>query len=46
MTEEKRYYVYKMSGHYYIIDVKPIYEKLLFEGTLKECYEFVKKERE
>ncbi len=44
MTEEKRYYVYKMSGHYYIIDVKPIYEKVLFEGTEKECYEFVEKD--
>lgn len=46
MTEEKRYYVYKMNGHYYIIDAKPIYEKVLFEGTEKECYEFVEKEIE
>ena len=46
MTEEKIYYVYKMSGHYCTIDTKPVYEKVLFEGTDKECYEFVKKEME
>lgn len=46
MTEDKKYYVYKMSGHYYTIDVKPVSEKVLFEGTDKECYEFVKKEME
>ena len=44
MPEDKKYYVYKMSGHYYTIDTKPVYEKVLFEGTDKECYEFVKKE--
>lgn len=46
MTEDKKYYVYKRSGHYYTIDTKPVYEKVLFEGTEKECYEFVKKELE
>jgi len=46
MTEDKKYYVYKMSGHYYTIDTKPVYEKVLFEGTEKECYEFVAKELE
>ena len=46
MTEEKKYFVYKRSGHYYTIDTKPVYEKVLFEGTDKECYEFVKKELE
>ena len=46
MTEVKKYFVYKISGHYYTIDVKPVYEKVLFEGTEKECYEFVKKELE
>lgn len=43
MPEDKKYYVYKRSGHYYTIDTKPVYEKVLFEGTDKECYEFVKK---
>ena len=46
MPEDKKYYVYKMSGHYYTIDTKPVSEKVLFEGTDKECYEFVKKELE
>ena len=46
MAEDKKYYVYKRSGHYYTIDTKPVYEKVLFEGTDKECYEFVKKELE
>ena len=46
MIEDKKYYVYKMSGHYYTIDTKPVYEKVLFEGTDKECYEFVEKELE
>ena len=45
-SEDKKYYVYKMSGHYYTIDTKPVSEKVLFEGTDKECYEFVKKELE
>ena len=43
MTEEK-YYVYKKGGHYYTIDAKPVYEKVLFEGTEEEYYEFVEKE--
>ena len=46
MPEDKKYYVYKRSGHYYTIDVKPVYEKVLFEGTEKECYAFVEKELE
>lgn len=46
MAEGEKYYVYKRGGHYYTIDVKPVYEKVLFEGTDKECYEFVKKEME
>lgn len=46
MPEDKKYYVYKMRGHYYTVDTKPVYEKVLFEGTDKECYEFVKKEME
>lgn len=44
--EDKKYYVYKRSGHYYTIDTKPVYEKVMFEGTEKECYEFVEKELE
>ena len=46
MAEDKKYYVYKMSGHYCTIDTKPVYDKVLFEGTEKECCEFVEKELE
>ena len=46
MTEDKKYFVYKMSGHYYLINAKPTYGEILFEGTEKECREFVKKEME
>ena len=44
MTEEEKFYVYKSSGHYYTENRIPVSKKVLFEGTEKECYEFVKKE--
>jgi hypothetical protein len=43
MAEDKKYFVCKIQGHYLTLDVKPVYEKVLFEGTDKECYAFVKK---
>lgn len=46
MTDDKKYFVCKIQGHYLTLDLKPVYEKVLFEGTDKECYEFVKKKME
>ena len=46
MTKEKKYFVCKIQGHYLTLDLKPVYEKVLFEGTERECYEFVEKELE
>lgn len=45
-TEEEKFYVYKMSGNYYTENKLPVPKKVLFEGTEKECYEFVKHEME
>lgn len=44
MAEDKKYFVCKIQGHYLTLDLKPAYEKVMFEGTDKECYEFVEKE--
>ena len=44
MQEEEKFYVHKYSGHYYTGKRIPVSGKVLFEGTEKECYEFVKKE--
>lgn len=46
MKEDKKHFVCKIQGHYLTLDLKPAYEKVLFEGTEKECCEFVKKEME
>ena len=46
MEEDEKYFVCKIQGHYLTLDLKPVYEKVLFEGTEKECREFVKKELE
>ena len=46
MAEEKKFYVHKYSGHYYTENRMPVNGKVLFEGTERECYEFVKKEME
>lgn len=46
MTGDEKFYVHKYSGHYYTENKMPVSGKVLFEGTEKECYEFVKKEME
>ena len=45
MTKD-RFYVHKYAGHYYTETKMPRIDKILFEGTEDECYEFVKKELE
>lgn len=46
MTEKEKFYVHKYRGYYYTENRIPVSGKVLFEGTEKECYEFVKKEME
>lgn len=46
MTVEEKFYVHKRNGYYYTENKIPVSGKVLFEGTEKACYEFVKKEME
>ena len=46
MKEEEKFYVYRIGSHFYTENRIPVRKKVLFEGTEKECYEFVNKEME